>query len=36
MGNMLCRSWHPVATVPDLDRQKVLALGQRCYVCTTE
>ena len=26
MGNMLRRYWHPVATVPDLDREKVLAL----------
>src|SRR5205823_11181527 len=26
MGNMLRRYWHPVATVPDLDREKVLAV----------
>ncbi len=26
MGNMLRRYWHPVATVPDLDHEKVLAL----------
>jgi len=26
MGNMLRRYWHPVATIPDLDREKVLAV----------
>src|SRR5438132_9904659 len=26
MGNVLRRYWHPVATVPDLDREKVLGL----------
>ena len=25
MGNVLRRYWHPVATIPDLDREKVLA-----------